>query len=112
MALSNLTSAETEVVFQCLRCVAAGQIIPNDWEFQTLFGIEFETLQEIVRKLPAIDESQEDVMLAINNSMNNLIECARDPRWGAYISASHSEVARVFSKWRAEKVNSYFEGMQ
>jgi len=112
MSLSNLNSAEADVVFQCLRCVAAGQIIRDDWEFQTLFGIEFGTLQEIVGRLPAIDDSQEDVILAINSSMNNLLERASDPRWSAYVSAPPSEVARVFSRWRAGEANRYFERMR
>ena len=72
MVLKNLTEKETEVVFQCLRCVATGKVIFDDWEFQTIFGIEFAIMKEIVRSLPNIDESKKEVQLAINNSLNNL----------------------------------------
>src|SRR5689334_20281880 len=102
MALNNLTEEETDVVFQCLRCVATGEVILNDSEFPTLFGIEFNTLKEIVRSLPNIDESKEEIQLAINNSLNNLLGYphGRHSRWSNYISVSQSEVARIFSKWR------------
>jgi hypothetical protein len=114
MALNNLTEEETETVFQCLRCVARGKVILNDWEFQTIFGIEFETLKEVVRSLPNIDESTEEVRLAINSSLNNLLGYphGKHSMWGKYIDVPQAEVARVFSKWRGEPVSSYFEGVQ
>jgi hypothetical protein len=114
MPLSNLTDEEKEVVFQCLRCVATGEIILNDWEFQTVFGIEFETLEEIVRSLPVIDESKEEVRLAINNSLNNLLGYphGRHTEWSNYISVPQAEVARIFTKLRGENIGGYFKGIQ
>jgi hypothetical protein len=114
MSLRNLTAQETEVVFQCLRCVAAGEIVRDDWEFQTLFGIEFDTLRDIVRALPAIDESKEEVTLAINNSLNNLVGCSQADHgaWSKYIAVSPEEVARIFSKWRGGPLAGYFESIK
>ena len=114
MPLRNLTEAETEIVFECLRCVATGEVILNDWEFQTLFGIEFALLEKIVEDIPNIDESTEEVQLAINNTFANLLGYphGRHDRWAKYISAPQSEVARIFSKWRGERVGSYFDGIQ
>ena len=114
MPLKNLTDAETEVVFECLRCVATGEVILNDWEFQTVFGIKFEALLEIVRALPIIDESKEDVQLAVNNALNNLLGYPHGchAQWANYISVPQPEVARIFSKWRGESIGSCFEGIQ
>lgn len=114
MTLSNLSEAETEIVFQCLRCVGSGEVILNDWEFQTLFGISFQEFQGVVNALPAIDESNEIVHLAINNSLNNLLGYShgRSSKWSTYISVPPAEVARVFSKWRGEPIPSYFEGIR
>jgi hypothetical protein len=102
MPLNDLTDAEKEIVFECLRCVASGEIIRNDGEFRTLFGIEFATLQNIVRALPEIDDSDEEVALAINNSLNNLLGYPHGGQsmWHTFISALPSEVHRVFRKWR------------
>jgi hypothetical protein len=114
MALNNLTEEETQVVFQCLRCIATGEVILNDREFQTIFGIEFEALKEIVRLLPDIDESKEEVRLAINNSLNNLLGYphGQHSKWSKYITVPQAEVARILSKWRGEPVGSYFRGIQ
>jgi hypothetical protein len=111
MALTNLTDEETEVVYQCLRCVATGELVPHDSEFQTRFGIEPEDVQAIVRSLPDISESVENVILAINNSMNELLECYGEPKWHSHISVSKAELSRIFAKWRGKTPDSYFEGM-
>ena len=114
MALSNLTENESEVVFQCLRCVATGEVILNDWEFRTVFGIEFQTLVDIVSCLPSIDESREEVRLAINNSLNNLLGYPhrRESLWNNYISVPQQEVARILAKWRGAPIGRYFEGVE
>ena len=114
MTLNNLTDAETEVVFDCLRCVAAGDVILDDWEFHILFGITFDRLEEIVRRLPDIDESDEDVQLAINNSLNNLLGYphGRDARFLARVVVPRQEVARIFCKWRGWPKGSYFASIQ
>jgi hypothetical protein len=114
VALHNLTDGETEVVFQCLRCVASGEVILNDWEFQTLFGIEFETLEHIVASLPDIDEDAEDAQLAINNSMAHLLGYPhnREARMKKYVLVPLVEVARIFSKWRGEPLDSYINALR
>lgn len=105
MTLNNLTDAETEVVFDGLRCVAAGDVILNNGEFRILFGITFDRLEDSVRRLPDIDESDQDVQLAINNALNNLLGYphGRDARFLAHVVVPRQEVARIFWKWRGEQ---------
>lgn len=114
MALSNLTDIETEIVFECLRCVATGEIILDDFEFDTLIGIDFESFGKLVGELPRINESDQETHLAINNSLVNLLWYPHGchAKWSNYISVPQSEVARILAKWRGETINNYFEGIQ
>ena len=110
MPLSDLTNAEKEVIFECLRCVASGEIILNDWEFPILFGIDFATLQRIVQMIPNIDDLSEETFLAINNSLNNLLGYPHggESKWDGFISVSPAEVEHIFAKWRGDQIQSVF----
>jgi len=96
-----------------LHATATGPFFP-DWEFHTLFGLERSDVKAIVDAWPAIDDASENVSLAINNSMNNLLGYPHgcDREWLTYISVSPEEVARIFKKWRGERVPNYFEGLR
>jgi len=72
MKLSQLSSKERKVIYECMKATAEGPFFP-DWEFHTLFGIERKKLASIFRSWPSIDETDEDVLLAINNAMANLV---------------------------------------
>ena len=114
MPLAQLTDDERALVFECLKCVAAGNVILHDWEFQTIMGIEVKDFLKVVAKWPDVDEAEETVFLAINNSLNNLLGYphGKHSKWSEYVSASQSEVARVFAKWRGEPVSGYFNGIR
>ena len=111
MPLSDLTPSEQQTVRECLAAAANGPFFP-DWEFQTLFGVERSEVKTILDAWPSIDETNESVFLAINNSMNNLIGYphGREREWPQYISARPEDVARILQKWRGERVSNYFEG--
>jgi len=104
VALSDLDAKEREVVLECLRAAAAGPFFP-DWEFQTLFGVNRDDVKTIVDAWPSVDEAQENVSVAINNSMNNLLGYphGREKDWPRYISVPPTEVRRIFDKWRHDK---------
>ena len=114
MPLSDLTDAEKEVIFECLHCVASGEIILNDWEFPMLFGIEFTTLQKIVQNIPNLDDSSEETFLAINNSLNNLLGYPHggESKWDRFISVSPAEVNRIFEKWRENQIQDNFNDFE
>ncbi len=105
MPLAHLTVEERNVVFECLKCVAAGKVIKHDWEFQTLFGITVSAFKKIAKAVPNIDDSNDKVMLAINNAMNNLLgyphSCHEE--WQKYMPIPLADIARVFTKWREDK---------
>jgi hypothetical protein len=103
MSLSSLTAAEKQIVFECLVAASDGPFFP-DWEFHTLFGLDRDRVRQIAAAAPNIDDSNEDVALAINNSMTNLLGYPHDQEaaWSNFISVSEKEVDRVFEKWRSD----------
>lgn len=113
MSLADLSPEELEVVRICLECVVAGDVILHDWEFHTITGIDVEELRSVLAAWPAVDEGEEVVRLAINNSFNNLLGYPDEFQtpWEARIPVSKVEVARVFSKWRGGRISSYFDGI-
>jgi hypothetical protein len=113
MPLTDLDQAEREIVKECLRAAAEGPFF-DDWEFHTLFGLKRDEVKNVLESWPNVDESEGSVVLAINNSLNNLLGypwSARDHEWPKFISVSKEEVGRVFSKWRGERIGHYFKGL-
>jgi hypothetical protein len=105
MALTDLSEPERNTVKQCLRAAAEGPFFP-EWEFPTLFGISRQELSAIYNSWETIDERDENTVLAINNSMANLLCYPHDEenQWAEFISATPEEVERIFYKWRGEEV--------
>jgi hypothetical protein len=107
MSLQTLTEDDRRVVFECLRASVDGPFFP-DWEFHTLFGLERQEVARIVAALPDIDDSDESVSLAINNSMGNLLGYPHGEAaaWQRFISVPQAEVKRIFDRWRDEKTKA------
>lgn len=99
MFISQLKENEKEVVYQCMVAALKGPFFP-EWEFHTLFGIDRNTLAKIVEVWPQVDEAEEDVILAINNSMGNLVGYphGKEDEWGRYVSVSPEEVLSIFQR--------------
>ena len=102
MSLSKLTEAERAVVYECLSCVARGNIIQHDQEFSSLFGLQVGEYLALYAQWSNIDDTQESVALAINGAMNNLLGYphAYHDRWHDGMQTPRAEVERVFAKWR------------
>jgi hypothetical protein len=103
MSLQSLNDKERQVIFECLRAVVDGPFFP-DWEFHTLFGLQRSEVARIVAAIPDIDDSDERVSRAINNSLGNLLHYPHGltEAWKQFISVPQSEVSRVFDRWRHE----------
>jgi len=103
MSLANLSEKDRDVVRQCLRAAVDGPFFP-DSEFQTLFGLERTEVKSVLQSWPNLDESQESVRLAINNSFNNLLgyphRCER--QWPLFISVTEKDAERIFNQWRGD----------
>jgi hypothetical protein len=102
MSLTHLTHAEKAVIGECLSCIARGHVIKHDWEFGTLMGVSIEEFLAIWRQWPCVDDTRDDVRLAIGNGLNNLLGYphAYHDLWGDILVIPKQTVARVFNKWR------------
>ena len=117
MPLANLDERERDVVRQCLQAAVDGPFFP-EWEFGTIFGLERDEVRRILTSWPAVDETDESVVRAINNAFNNLLG---DPTknkhaiWPKFISVNGMELARIFDKWKGRtprdsyKVRDHFD---
>ncbi len=64
---------------------------------------------------PNVDDSNQLIELAINNSMNNLLgyPIRNKARWPEYIPVPPAEVARVFTEWqRLKKLDGGSTGLR
>ena len=119
MGLADLDEREREVAQECLHAVVDGPFFP-EWEFATLFGLERDEVRRILFTWPGLDETDDSVVLAINNSFNNLLGYPgedKEAKWAEFISADEAEVARIFDKWRgrgtpiSRSKRDYFENI-
>jgi hypothetical protein len=100
--IRDLSERDITVIGQCLACVATGEVIANDGEFQTLFGIEFATLERIASAWPRVDTSDSDVVLAVSGSLGNLLGYphGKDARMRTHMSVSRTEITSALENWR------------
>jgi hypothetical protein len=111
MSLANLDERERAVVRECLRAAVDGPFFP-DWEFSIIFGLTRDEVKQILLSWPKINEADESVVRAINNSFNNLLGYPtrnKQERWPRFISVSGIELARIFDKWRGRRPRASYK---
>jgi hypothetical protein len=117
VSLANLDERERAVVRECLRASVEGPFFP-DWEFETIFGLGREDVRKVLLSWPEVNESDDSVVRAINNSFNNLLGYPTKNKqeiWPKFISVSGIELARIFDKWKGRaprtsyKVRDHFD---
>ena len=103
MPLTNLNQDDRDVVRQCLHAAVEGPFF-DDWEFHTLFGVQRSEVRTVLSTWPDVDESDETVRLAINNSLGNLVGYPHrcESQWSQFISVSPADVSRIFTIWRGD----------
>ncbi len=103
MSLANLSQDDRDVVRECLRAAVEGPFFP-DWEFQTLFGLDRSEVRTVLGAWPNLDESNDSVRLAINNSFANLLGYPHgcESQWSQFISVSGRDVSRIYNLWRGD----------
>lgn len=108
--VAHLSEHERSVILECLRAVADGPFFGE--AFHSLMGLWPEEVARIVADWPQVDDSSEDVQLAINNSMLNLLGYPHrcEDVWSDWISVSKLEVGRVYAKWLGDPGDAtYFD---
>jgi hypothetical protein len=98
--MRDLTQSEVQIVGACLQCVAAGDVILDDWEFPVLFGVTFAEVEAIARAWPHVNVDDATVVLAVRNSLNNLLGYphGHPEIWGTRIPAWPQDVERILVK--------------
>ena len=112
MPLPDLDTNEKQIVRACLCAAVEGPFFP-DWEFHALFGLEREELKSIFESWPDLDEHDERVVLAINNSFCNLLGYPHGlhDNWSDFIPVNGIELARIYMKWKSPEVQSDLDGL-
>lgn len=118
---NNLSEHEIQILYECVYAAAHGPFFvckssAGDLygEIHPLFGLTIDELQDVADHWPNVDMESEEVNLAINNSINNLLwypHRASQETWAQYISTSPQELAQIFLKWRGEDIEDHFDAM-
>ena len=98
-----MTNENELILAGCLRATVYSDFFP-EWEFHALFGVTREEVKAIYQQWPNVDFSDENVVLAIHNTVNNLtgypITAEELERWADFISISREELAARFPEYR------------
>lgn len=117
VSLASLNEKEWEVIRECLRATVEGPFYP-DWEFGTIFGLERDDVKRILMAWPEVNEADEYVVQAINNSLNNILGYParnKEEMWPKFISVTPAAVATILDKWKGReprtswKARDYFD---
>lgn len=67
-----LSLAEVETVRRALKATVEGSFFP-DWEFETLIGVDRDTVRRVYQAWPQQTVDQDEFSCAVVGSLNNLI---------------------------------------
>jgi hypothetical protein len=100
MSLTNLTTNEINVIGECIRASVNGPFFEGE-SLHTLTGLWDAELEEIARSWPDVNEEEQNVQLAINNVLNNLLGYPHDcwDVWFEYVSVPPDELRTIYAKW-------------
>jgi len=122
MSKQNLSDDEIKVIKECIKASAYGPFFIHEgakddpyWEIHPLFGLTIDELRTLADALPNLDLEDENVNLAINNSINHLLgypHCCSEEVWKKYISVSKDELEKIYLKWAGDKVWNYFKSLR
>lgn len=94
-----LTEKEKDTIKECLEATVNGPFF-DEWEFQTLFGINRSQVNDVLSKWPKLDLENEDDYYVIRQSLAQLIGYPhrKEKKWSEFISKSPSEVRILFER--------------
>ena len=100
MSLQNLMPDEIKVIGECISASLNGPFFEGE-SLHTLFGLRHAELEEIALAWPNVNENQENVQLAINNALNNLLGYPHDcwNVWFEFISVPPDQLQKIYEKW-------------
>jgi hypothetical protein len=102
MALKDLTPADKQVVYACLRAISEGPFI-GDFEFHARLGLHRAEFAAVLERWPVLDDSrpESDDALAINGCFGEVcygVPIGEDD-WAKWFNVPRADVARVYRTW-------------
>src|SRR3954447_18462842 len=70
--VESLSPTEVETVRRALKATVEGSFFP-DWEFETLIGVDRDTVRKVYQAWPRQTVDQDEFSCAVVGSLNNLI---------------------------------------
>ncbi len=112
MNLEALAEPEKAIIGNVLRAPADGPFFP-DWEFGTLFGLERSKVRAIADTWPDADSTPQEVSLAVNGSLNNLLGYPHgmDAVWSQWIPVDPRKLRELFTRLRDHREETFFDRM-
>jgi hypothetical protein len=112
MHLEQFSEREKEIVGEILRAAVEGPFFP-EWEFHTLFGLEREEIRRIANDWPTPTEAPENILVAVNNSFNNLLGYphGQEASWSDWISVDQRTASDLFDRIRGKSDERIFDRM-
>jgi hypothetical protein len=97
--INSLDQPTLKVAKDCLRAAIEGPFF-QDWEFQTLVGVDRAMVKVVYDAWPEQTVGQDDFASAVIGTMNNLLGYphGRSDAWTEYISASPAQVREALDK--------------
>jgi hypothetical protein len=95
----GLTDADRETLRRCLDVVASGRVFEEP-EFHTLFGLHLSAVSAISSRWPNVDENDDDVDLAVNNTLANLLGYPHGRDLKSLVGADEHELRAILDRWR------------
>lgn len=99
MIFESLSTAEIDVVKRSLRATAEGSFFP-DWEFETLIGVDRETVRNVQAAFPRQTVGPEEFGCAVFGSMRNLLGYphGQDEELTAYVPEGPNAIRSVLDR--------------
>lgn len=94
--------SDGQVFRESLLAAAPGPFFPNR-KFHALFALERVEVEAIAESLTSTTPLSEDVALALNNAMINLLGYLHDQSCVALVVIGHTGLQVIFSRWQASR---------
>jgi hypothetical protein len=95
----HFSQDELELIWQCLDASVRGDFFP-EWEFQTIFGVDRNTVRVVLEDWPLQTVDSETFTCAVINSLNNLVGYPHgmEKELYDYISAEPDDIKSILTR--------------
>jgi hypothetical protein len=101
VTLLHCTDEDRRIIAEALKAAVEGPFFPDE-EFHSIFGLERAEVAEVSRSWPNVDEADDRVGIAVNNTLVNLTGYPhkKEKDWDRFLSVPESWLLEVLGRWR------------